>query len=808
MTASHDEQNQQLRIRLIAVLAAVIFMVFLVVTAFVVAQQPNMGFQLNVSTGMILQVFITHPDGDQLTIQDRVLAINGIPVTDYTSEELRSLSGTAFVEIVSPDKSNRVITMRLLPNNFWMFLEVMSLPLIGLLLFIPGFLLIFAKSPTTSALLFLLFGFFFGLFLVVGQPIRMGFEPFGLAYYLSMIFASWCFILFHWDYLTVKPAKWIKYAFHFIHAGILLFFVLIWLFFRTDPDMPGILDLVLTGYLLFSFPIVILSFAVQPIRQEFSFGTVRTLFLTTMVGALPCILFFILPILLNSPASLPLIILVLPFIIIPANYFILMINRKRWLDATLVILSFTTAIFLEQALVILGNRFLPGGLPDYRVTSNWFDYAISVAVLGIFLALYFGIYALFNRLIYGNVVTTSRKLYQAGFSTDRKNSGERPVVQMARLFIREFFRFEYLSVCLIDGTVMQFDAERHLQVLQFDENRMKQLIKELGGEKADRSASHRIDRSVNAMKLALVENRFSQIFGENPRHCYLLFGTTEPIGFIVTGERRHNEPFDLRENQQLALLLSQFEVMMENLLLVERIDHTNRQLRLSGQQMLQMRENERRRIARDMHDNIIQAITAFRYQLNELYDSEQMMISDEEADALQHSLSNITNDIRDICFNLRPPALDATGLQSAVVSLVESYYSRDSLFIEFNVEGDKIINAITEDVAICLYRVLQESLLNITKHARTRKARVDLHADESQILLEVVDEGQGFEVPGQINELVSDGHFGLMGAQEFLETVNGTFLVESNPGKGATIKAVVPLIREVGENGVFYDYRR
>jgi signal transduction histidine kinase len=562
------------------------------------------------------------------------------------------------------------------------------------------------------------------------------------------------------------------------------------------------------GSMVLDILILIVFFVGQMNQNEFRVGNIRAFFLTSVVATMPVVIFNYLPFSLNLSRNVSVIVSVMPVLIIPVNYLILLLNRKKWLRTALVFLSFTTAIFVEQIFVIIGTSILPNGLPDYRVSSYWLDFLISAAVLGIFLLLYFGTYRLFYRLVYGDVVAISKHLYQKGYEVIEEKDNERPLIQMGREFMREFYRYNYLNICLADGTVMHFDEDNHLQLHQFNEEMMNQLIEILAQEKSIHSIGSLNERIVPLQKLEQIRDQFPLIFGQSPRYCYLLFGTHGAIGFIAAGERKENERFDLVEIQQLHYVLNQFQVVVQNLLLLDKLENTAQQIRLSGQQSIQMRENERRRIARDMHDNIIQAITAFRYQLNELYDTEKLSVSDVEADQLLHHLMTITQDIRDICFDLRPPALDATGLQSALVSLVESYHSKDELYIDLKVVGGNVLNSISEDVAICLYRVAQESLLNITKHAETNFAQIMLAADENQITMEVRDEGKGFTVPSHIHELVADGHFGLMGAQEFLDVVNGSFLVESSPGKGATIKTVIPLVKEEGANGLFYDYRR
>jgi signal transduction histidine kinase len=277
---------------------------------------------------------------------------------------------------------------------------------------------------------------------------------------------------------------------------------------------------------------------------------------------------------------------------------------------------------------------------------------------------------------------------------------------------------------------------------------------------------------------------------------------------ISAGARKNGERFDALEIQQLDALLGQYQAIVENLFLMDEVEKRSQQVRKMGQQLLAAREDERKRIARDMHDNIIQSLTAFRYTMNDLYDQDKLSISDEEADTLQRSLQIISQDIRDICFNLRPPALDATGFRSAVVSIVDIHHRNHQLNIHLDISDSAVIDQLSDMVSICLYRVLQEALVNVGKHARTEAVWVHLDATHDAIQMRIEDNGVGFVVPQNLSELVTRGHFGLTGIQEFLEIVNGTLTIHSRPGEGSCLIARIPLTKTGGTDDVFYDYRR
>jgi signal transduction histidine kinase len=768
---------------------------------------PSLGIDIDFGSGTILQVFITNPNADVFSYEDRIISIDGIPIDQLTFDYFGDLHRSYVFELMRPDGATRFETVSVYPANRAITAERLAIPLLGLIPVLIGVLLVFRKQPDRTTQYLLAFLYLFGVNIISGQLNRLEGGWVSAVFYLSSLLSGWAFVEFHWRFLEAKPHRLLLWLFR----GMKLLFVITFLL-----ALQGILP-VFEARLLFwnsidlliVFVIITTLFIRQATQNALHRGILRTMFLSMVMAFMPIIVFSYFPLLFNQPFAAPAIIVTLPVLLIPVNYFLLYLQQKNWIKLSIGFLSGVTAFMLMHLIVRLVYLFIPQTLSDYRfLSSNWVNYLISILSMLTYLALFHAAHKIALLIIYGNVRHSTQKMQQTGQNVLHENDTDAALLRMGKVFLQEFYRFRYLNICLRNGTVLQYDENYQLVLVNYDPATIESLIQTLaqGHEEADRQSL--TDRMVAIDQIQPHLGQFPQIFGDKPKHCYLLLGTQGVIGFIVAGERRGSEPFDLMETRQLVLLLNQFQILIENILLLETVQNTSQQMRLSGQRMLQMRENERKRIARDMHDNIIQAITGFRYQLNELYDADLLAISDEEADELQHSLMTITQDIRDICFNLRPPALDATGLQSAVVSLVESYHAREALVIDVQIIGEDIVDKLSDEIAICLYRVLQETLFNAYQHSRSREVLVVLSAQEDIVRLVVKDSGVGFTVPDQINQLVSGGHFGLLGAQEFLEVVNGEFRVFSEPGKGATIEAIIPLVTEVGEHGVFYDYCR
>ncbi len=207
--------------------------------------------------------------------------------------------------------------------------------------------------------------------------------------------------------------------------------------------------------------------------------------------------------------------------------------------------------------------------------------------------------------------------------------------------------------------------------------------------------------------------------------------------------------------------------------------------------VLKAREEERKRVARELHDQIAHALVGLNYQLAEMRVDLSPETACKAAD-LQRRVRQIMVALRRICADLRPPALDSMGLVPAIRAWLRMTRSQGLCHISLNVEGDEQ-QAISEEVAICIFRVLQEALRNIQKHAVAAEVAVSLRIDPAQVALVVEDDGKGFELPEDLGQLTMEGHFGLAGLRERLELLRGSLRVTSSPGRGCRLEARAPL---------------
>lgn len=217
----------------------------------------------------------------------------------------------------------------------------------------------------------------------------------------------------------------------------------------------------------------------------------------------------------------------------------------------------------------------------------------------------------------------------------------------------------------------------------------------------------------------------------------------------------------------------------------------NQERRQLLQRTVDAQEAERQRIARELHDGLAQYLTAVRLGLNAI---DKSCGPDSPARPKLQELKCLTtevgHEISRMARELRPTVLDDLGLQSAIAQYVDEWQERSDVGFDLQVHlnGERL----PQPVETTLYRVAQEAIINIVKHAAASRAGIILEANNGQARMIVEDNGRGFSL--QDSGLADEGvaHFGLIGMRERLALVNGTLEIETAPGGGTTLFITVP----------------
>jgi signal transduction histidine kinase len=202
-------------------------------------------------------------------------------------------------------------------------------------------------------------------------------------------------------------------------------------------------------------------------------------------------------------------------------------------------------------------------------------------------------------------------------------------------------------------------------------------------------------------------------------------------------------------------------------------------------------EEERKRIARELHDDTVQSLIAIGQRI-ELIKS----VADDSAEVrsrlteVRAMVTGAIASVRQFSRDLRPLALEDLGLAAAMQYLVSQLAQSEGITVNFEIEGE--MTGLSNDMEIAIYRILQEALNNVRRHAQASEVNVSVRFNKRQIRLTVQDNGRGFEVPEAITDLASNGSFGVMGLDERARLFGGEVVVKSQLNQGTTIDMVMP----------------
>lgn len=207
--------------------------------------------------------------------------------------------------------------------------------------------------------------------------------------------------------------------------------------------------------------------------------------------------------------------------------------------------------------------------------------------------------------------------------------------------------------------------------------------------------------------------------------------------------------------------------------------------------LMESREAERLHLAQEIHDGPLQNLHSVSYKLNEIWNALPDEASQSQTLTAQVSLQRTIKALRVLCGELRPPTLAPFGVEKAIRSHAEQFQQAHpelTLHLELMADGQKL----SEQVRMAIFRIHQQALDNIAKHAGECRVFIRFMLDDEQIRLEVEDNGNGFTVPKRRVKLARAGHLGLVGAAERAEAMGGHLAVISKPGQGTILRAVIP----------------
>jgi PAS domain S-box-containing protein len=217
------------------------------------------------------------------------------------------------------------------------------------------------------------------------------------------------------------------------------------------------------------------------------------------------------------------------------------------------------------------------------------------------------------------------------------------------------------------------------------------------------------------------------------------------------------------------------------------LEEANRQLKLLSRRRVKVQEEERRHLARELHDEIGQALTAAKINLQAAMEEPHRAKSNRihETTAI---LERLLSQVRQISLNLRPSILDDLGLVPALRSLLDEQGRLASVAVRFSAKN--IPEDLDPEIQTTCFRIAQEAITNVVRHANARQMDVDLRREDGTFRLQVRDDGKGFDAESAQAQTIG---LGLLGMKERAALVGGRTRITSSPGKGTTVDVTLPL---------------
>jgi signal transduction histidine kinase len=209
-------------------------------------------------------------------------------------------------------------------------------------------------------------------------------------------------------------------------------------------------------------------------------------------------------------------------------------------------------------------------------------------------------------------------------------------------------------------------------------------------------------------------------------------------------------------------------------------------------QLFHVQEQERARIARDLHDEIGQHLTALLVGLKTIESAERLELAKERADELRELTARTHKEVGRLARGLRPGVLEELRLEAAIERVCEDFQAAHHIPVQLKISS-AACEGLSSEIEISLYRIVQEALTNAARHAKASAIEVSLLRHDNTIRLQVADRGQGFHPDDATDEARFAGKIGLASIRERASMLGGEFTIHSQRGGGTTLQVAVPI---------------
>lgn len=267
------------------------------------------------------------------------------------------------------------------------------------------------------------------------------------------------------------------------------------------------------------------------------------------------------------------------------------------------------------------------------------------------------------------------------------------------------------------------------------------------------------------------------------------------------GVRRMEELFQKKDGEQFWIEITSTPVVKGGKLkyyLANWIDITEQKRLRDNMQFyiaesIKAQEEERKRIARELHDETVQSLASLHITLHNMMVADKQLSEDTKLrlERLGITIDRIMEEVRRFSHELRPGLLDKLGLKASLGFLVEEMKAGDNIRCHVEVIGSE--QRLSPESEVILFRIAQEALHNVVKHSKATNAMVTVEFTRKKVRLSIIDNGTGFKVPRRLGNLARKSKLGIIGMSERARLLNGSFCMNSKPGKGTVVTVELSL---------------
>lgn len=772
------------------VLLAILSFYILVWSFWILFNNPFPGFSWSYISGVVNNVDPRYPAAKQISVGDQIISINGLSVYQARQHAGSNIDDTAIFDVRRGEQEFQIsVHLVRLPLSIlipWLMIFPVCLAFWSI-----GIIVLLYNYSDKMANLFFFLCQIFCLTLSLGSVSAIG-----------PLWTGWAFGLLEWWIGPVLIDLHLGFSYplyptirrnvKFLYAFALLFCLidLARLYLGAAGPILFIKYTWLASLLLLAAIILIhFSKVAKNVEQR---RKTRIVGLSALISFSPFVFLSLLPdLLVKNYFPYEISLLAIVFLPLGYSYAILryrLIHMENYISRSVAYISIIFAIGIIYGLVyFLTPYILPGNSQQSLV-----GLLIATILILITNPLYRWMQRQIDNIFYGGWLDDSasiKKISQA--ITDVKGDIYTIALTLCNA-LQTSLRLEYVNLLLYDGRLVTSQTEPSNDGKEpafIDPNVASFLLAKLP---ATVSRYFGTGEEVQGL-LANEEWNKNLVLGPDPRLWLLIGGKTSHEGLLLLGPRISGGEMMSNDFRVLEVVIRQAGAALENEFLLDQVTRRTKQITELHRQVERVREEERKRIARDLHDNTVQSLVGINYRLANM----RTRVSEDtskELGELQNNLRHVLREVRQICADLRPPALDSLGLLPALHARILELKSQADFNIVFD-NGLETHNKTfcSDEKELFIYRFINEAIINVQKHAFAKNVHVLLQvAEDNEITVVVEDDGSGFEPPANLESLVAEKHFGLLGLYEQTNTLGGKMQIDSAPGKGCKIIAILP----------------